>query len=149
MRETDKSIEEIVEEILSRDPRKIWSASCAICSLSQNHEKIMKLAPYKKQIVHSTYGIELGGGLAPNKRFLKYALKIIEWHERNEGCSCQLLGEQSNPDHLVEDGYFEMIEVVNCMNSTYVDYYRVRCKKCNTIYKVFERLSHMPWWEWK
>lgn len=148
MRETDESIEKIVQDMLSGNARSIWSASCAICSLSQNHEKIVELLPYKQQIADASKGIDLGGALAPNKRFLDWAMEIMNFHERDSGCPCCLLNGNSNPIHCVEDGYFTLVDTVNMKNSNYIDYYIVRCNNCGSLYKVEEREYHFTWWDW-
>ena len=149
MRETKKSSKDIVKDMLSRDADKIWSASCAICSLSQNHDKIMELIPYKEEMYYATRNTELGGALAPNHRFLKKAFEVMEVHKEGKGCPCSLLGEDFNPKHLLEDGYFELMDVVYFSNSSYIDYYIIRCNRCKKLYKVEERESHYTWWNWE
>lgn len=149
MRETDKSIEIIIQDMLSGRAEKIWSAGCAICSLSQNHEKILELLPYEQQMADATKGIDLGGALVPNKRFLKRAFEIMDFHKDNNDCSCCLLFEDDNPVHLVEDGYFTLMDTVYMSGSNYIDYYVVGCKNCGNLYQVGERVYHYPWWDWQ
>lgn len=45
MSQTRKSTKELIEDMLSEDAQRIWSASCGIISLGQNHERIMELVP--------------------------------------------------------------------------------------------------------
>lgn len=73
MKETDKTAQELIQDMLSGNAQKIWSASCGICSLSQNHNRIMELVPYKGQMYNEAKNIELGGNLALNSRFFKQA----------------------------------------------------------------------------
>lgn len=148
MRETDKNSENIIQDMLSRDNHKMWKASCNICSLSQNHDKIVELLPYKDQMVTATINVNLGGATAPNNRFLKKAFEIIYFHENNTQCPCCLLGEDSHPIHLVEDEYFTLLDTVCLEESSYIDYYLVSCNQCNKIYKVEQREYHYTWWNW-
>lgn len=148
MRETKDNTQIIVQDMLSRDSHKIWSASCKICSLSQNHDRIMELVPYKEQMISATSNIELGGAVAPNSRFLQKAFKIIYFHKDNMGCPCLLLGEDANPIHCVEDGYFTLKDTVHGKDSNYVDYYILYCKRCGRLYQVDEREYHYIWWNW-
>lgn len=148
MRESDKDVEEIISDILSRDASRIWSGSCAVCSLSQNHEKIVMLLPYRQKFEDATRGIALGGGLAPNSRYLNKAFEIMDFHNENKNCPCCLLGEFFNPIHCVEDGYFNLINTVYMSDGRYIDYYILRCNQCGTTYKVEEREYHYTWWNW-
>lgn len=50
MRETKRKSKDILEDMLSGDMQKIWSASCEIVSLSQNHEKTMELVLQVKEV---------------------------------------------------------------------------------------------------
>lgn len=149
MRETKRSSKDIIKDMLSGDADKIWSASCAICSLSQNHDKVMELVPYKEKMYYATRNIELGGAIALNNRFLKKAFEVMEVHEEGKECPCILLGGDSNPKHLLEDGYIELMDVVYSSNSGYIDYYMVRCNRCKKGYKVEEREYHYTWWSWQ
>ena len=148
MRETKKSSRDIIKDMLSGDADKIWSASCAICSLSQNHDRVMELIPYKEKMRHATQNIDLGGAIALNQRFLRKAFEVMEVHEKGGECPCSLLGEDSNPKYLLEDGYFELIDVVYS-GSSYIDHYIIRCSRCKKMYKVEERMYHYMWWEWQ
>lgn len=149
MRETKRSSKDIINDMLSGDADKIWSASCAICSLSQNHDKVMELVPYKEKMDYATRNIELGGAIALNHRFLKKAFEVMEVHEEGKECPCILLGGDSNPNHLLEDGYIELLDVVCFSNSGYIDYYVIRCNRCKKLYKVEEREYHFTWWKWQ
>lgn len=84
----------------------------------------MELIPYKKKMHCATRNIELGGAIAPNHRFLEKAFEVLE------------------------DGYFELVDVVYSGSSSYVDYI-IRCSRCKQVYKVEERMSHYMWWEWQ
>lgn len=148
MSQTKKSTKELIEDMLSEDAQRIWSASCGIISLGQNHERIMELVPYLTQMKSKTNNIELGGLIHPNSRLLKKAFEVIEWHSNGVGCSCSLLGEDSNPRHLEEDGYITITDTVYMNNSNYIDYYLAICHNCQTQYKIEEREYHSLWWNW-
>lgn len=148
MKETTKPAHEIIQDMLSFDAKKVWGASCAICSLSQNHERIVQILPYEEKIKLATKGINLGGSLAPNHRFLKKVFEILAFHKANKGCPCCLLDEDFNPKHVLEDGYVILVDTIYIQDSRYIDYYVVKCRNCGTMYQVEEREYHYPWWNW-
>ncbi len=148
MRGTTKTTKELIDDMLSKDPKRIWCASCEIISLGQNHDRIMELVPYLSQIKSKTNNVELGGLIHPNSRFLKQAIETIEWHMKEKSCPCCLLGESSNPIQLEADEYITITDTVYINKSNYVDYYLVRCNRCETKYKVEEREYHSTWWNW-
>ncbi|MGX8852189.1 hypothetical protein [Amedibacillus sp. YH-ame10] len=148
MKESTRSTEEIIKDIVSRDTTRVWGASCEICSWSQNHNKIIQLIPYYEQIISSSRGLNLGGALAPNSRFLKKAIEIIYFHMGDNGCPCCLLSEDSNPLQLIEDGYFALDDTYYIGDSSCVDSYDIHCKACGSMYQVAPREYHYIWWEW-
>lgn len=136
--------------MLSGDAHKVWIASCEICSLSQNHEKIMKFMPYVRKMRRATKNIELGGLFAPGSRFLKQVFRIFDFHKKMKECPCGLLGEDSNPKHLVEDGYFQLLQdTVSTSHAFGEGHYIVRCKRCQQLYNVEAREYHYTWWDWQ
>ena len=50
MHETQRPVKELVADMLSGDPHKIWHSSGEIRSLSQNHDRIMEIAHYKYRL---------------------------------------------------------------------------------------------------
>ncbi len=148
MRESKKTTKVLIDDMLSEDSKRIWSASCEIISLGQNHETIMEFVPYLSEIKSKTKNVELGGLIHPNKRFLKQAIETIEWHMSGKGCPCCLLRENSNPRQLEAEGYITITDTVHMNESGYVDYYLVRCNRCKAKYKVEEREYHSTWWDW-
>ena len=68
MRETKRTSKDILKDMLSGDMQKIWSASCEIVSLSQNHEKIMELVPHTDEMYRAVKKLEPGGFIIPHQR---------------------------------------------------------------------------------
>jgi len=141
-----KSTNELLDEILSGDPKKVWYSSCAIMKLSQDDERIKEFVPYLNEIKLKTANLELGGALVPNKRFVKKVIKTLEHYRYGQGCSCCLLSEDDDPHDY---NTIEIREEVNYEGRTWIDYYVVECKKCKQKYKVSERLYHYTWWDWQ
>ena len=64
-------------------------------------------------------------------------------------CPCSLRGTKDNPHRAEKDGYFDLIQTVPYEPECSInDYYILRCRRCGTLYKVFEREYHYLWWEW-
>ena len=151
MEETKQSSKDIIEDMLSRDAHKILHGCYAICALSQNHDRIMELIPYKEEMYNATRNIDLGGLIVRNQPFLEKAFEVMELHEKGEECSCSLLGEDFNPKRVLDDGYFELLDDVvrhgeGCFGNHYMI---VQCNRCKKRYKVEENFYHYVWWDWQ
>lgn len=146
MENTVKSTKELLDEILSGDSHKVWSSSCAIMKLSQNEERIKEFVPYLNEIKTKTANLNLGGTIAPNDRFVKKVIKVLEHYRTGGGCSCCLLDGNDDPNNYET---IDIQETVNYKDSNWVDFYIVECKKCNQKYKVCEREYHYTWWDWQ
>lgn len=121
MRETKRKLKDILKDMLSGDMQKIWSASCEIVSLSQNHEKIMELVPHTDEMYRAVKKLEPGGFIIPHQRVLEKVFQILQLHKERKECPCRLLGGESNPKDLIEDGYFELVNMVYCDNKDCID----------------------------
>ena len=86
--------QEILDKITSRDTHKVWESSCEIISESQNFEEIFPLIDFLSIIREKTKNLDMGGALAPNQRFVDYAIIIIEFHKKKSACSCRLYLEE-------------------------------------------------------
>ncbi len=141
-----KSTKELLDEILSGDPKMVWSSSGTIVKLSQDEERMKEFIPYLDEIKAKTANLDMGGLLAPNNRFVNKVIRILEHYKTNQECSCCLFDGNDNPSYYKN---IEIKEEVNFKDSNRVDYYVVECKKCNQKYKVYEREHHFLWWDWK
>lgn len=150
MRETQRPTKELIADILSGDRDKLWHASCEIRSLSQNHTKMKEIARYKYRLKFATRRILSGWPPnTPQRLCLREIFERIDFHKKNIGCPCGLLGQSDNPHHVVDDGYFDLLLTVPYTpECTINDYYILRCRRCGVTYKVFEREYHYPWWDW-
>ena len=150
MHETQRTTKELIADMLSSDRHKLWHASCEIRSLSQNHDRMLEIVRYKYRLKFATRRIL--SGWPPNTPQRLCLLKIfgsIDFHRKNKGCPCCLLGRTDHPHHVIEDGYFDLLQTVPYTpECSITDYYILRCKRCGVTYKVFEREYHYLWWEW-
>ena len=137
--------------MLSGDRDKLWHASCEIRSLSQNHDRVMELARYKYRLKFATRRILSGWPPnTPQRLCLLEIFESIDFHRKNKGCPCCLLGQSANPHHVVKDGYFDLLQTVPYEPECSInDYYILRCRRCGSSYKVFEREYHSLWREWE
>ena len=144
------TIEQIISDFISKDISRIKTAACEIISFSQDKEKILELKNYRQLINDKTTELEMGGAFAPNKRFVDYALKIIDFHITNKECSCALYSnfkyECNNPNVEAEKRNITIDNIIKIDN--WVDYYESTCIKCEQKFKTFERDGHYMWWEW-
>lgn len=144
--------EQIISDLTSKDVSRIRIGACEIISFSQDKEKVLQLKDFRQLIIDKTAGIEMGGAFAPNKRFVDYALNIIDFHVADKRCSCTLYSdfkyECNDPNKEVEKGNIVILEITKIENN-WIDYYSCSCNKCGQKFNVFERDGHYTWWEWK
>lgn len=140
---------EIIEAITSRDTTKVWCASCAIISLSQDEVRIRQLILYLPEIKKKTEGLAMGGMFASNQRLIDFAIKTIEFYRDSLACSCILYTglETFDPIKELEKGNILIMDTVR-IESRWIDFYVVACQKCKQTYKVIERDYHYTWWGW-
>jgi hypothetical protein len=141
--------EEILKGITSRDASKVWRSSCEIASISQDRQRIIPLIRYLPEIQSKTVGLEMGGAFAPNKRFVDFAIRTLQFHRDSRECPCCLYThlDSFNPPEEEHKGNIKILYTIR-EQSGYVDYYKVRCCKCGQPYKVIERDYHYTWWGW-
>lgn len=140
--------QEIISEITSRDTHKVWNSSCKIIEIGQDTERIIELIPYLDLIKDKTKGLKMGGGLAPNQRFIDFAIRILEHYKSSQECSCNLYLEHSiNPEREEKNGFITILE--KKQGDWEIDYL-IACTKCGTEYKVNRNDGgHFPYFDWK
>lgn len=99
-----------------------------------------------QQKVHKNFWMRFYCAIAPNDRFVKKVIKVLEFYKFKQGCSCCLLDRNDNPNNYET---IDIKETVHYKDSNWVDYYMAECKKCNQKYKVYEREYHYTWWDWQ
>ena len=155
--------EEIIEKITSRDAHKVWESACEIIKSGQDYYTIAPLIDYLPIIKSGTVDLDMGGLLAPNQRFIDFAIATIEFHESTKKCSCALYTkkfrvtndafkreiqyEGFNPIKEAENGNIKILDTIY-INDGWIDYYLAECKKCKMHYKVEEREGHFMFWKW-
>lgn len=90
----------------------------------------------------------MGGAIAPNKRFVDFAIKIIEFHKDRLDCPCHLYDDSYecfNPAKEVEKGH---ITITSEVSANYSADYVVTCNRCKNEFDVIEREYHYTWWKW-
>jgi len=139
----------LLQDILSRDPTRVWSSSCAIIKSRDRHE-LDCLASNLEAIREQTKNLALGGALLPNAEHLKFALRKLEHHRAGTACLCQLYPDylMYSPQQEAEAGNVT-IESTSHLEGGWVDFYVCRCTICGQRYRVEEREYHYTWWDWK
>ncbi|MBI3521386.1 MAG: hypothetical protein HY062_18755 [Bacteroidetes bacterium] len=144
--------DQIIQDITSKDISRIRTGACEIISFSQDKTKVLPLKVYRQLIIDKTNGLDMGGAFAPNKRFVDYALEIIDFHASDKGCPCSLYSdykyECNNPNRERDKSNISISNVIRIENK-WIDYYICKCLKCEQKFQAFEREGHYMWWEWK
>jgi hypothetical protein len=141
----------LLDDLLSRDPHRIWSASCAIRTL-RDRQTLTVLAQGLEQIKTHTKGIDLGGALRPNSSHLAFAIQKLEFIRSETVCLCSLypLIDLYSPIAEEKDGNIQ-IESTNLFagDGQWVDFYLCTCTSCKARFRVEEREYHYTWWAWQ
>ena len=148
MIQTDKTVKQLLADLLLGDATRLWEGSCGVLSISQDREKVKELTPFFDEILKKSHGVALGGLLASNQRFVDQALAVIRFHKEGKGCACCLFGELFNPRDEEQKGNIRITEVHPVEKTNYVDYYTAVCQRCQKTYQIYEREYHFFWWEW-
>ncbi len=138
---------QLLEDITSGDPHRIWSASGAIRRL-RDKETLLLLVQHLDEIKEKTRGIELGGMLRPNSSHLNFALRKLEFVRDEQGCLCLLYTEDDLFDPAQEEANGN-IRILNESTETYTGMCDCQCSLCDTNYHVEEHMYHYAWWAWK
>jgi hypothetical protein len=145
-----RTAKQIIEDITSRDTHKVWLSSCEIIKSGQNHSIITPLVEYLPEIKEKTKGLDMGGLVASNQRFVDFAIRTIEFHRDSKECPCILYKEHEtfNPKEEAEKGNIKIIETI-MIDENYPDYYLAECLRCGRKIKISEREYHYTWWQWE
>jgi hypothetical protein len=140
---------ELLEDITSRDPIRVWSSSCAIIKL-RDADQLDYLASKLETIRESARNLSLGGSLFPNAQHLSFAVRKLEFQRSHAGCLCALYSEYLfyDPEQEANAGNV-LVEEITYIKEKWIDTYRCRCTSCGQRYRVEEGESHYTWWRWK
>jgi len=142
----------LLEDITSRDPRRIWSSSCAIRTL-RDREELAGLANQIDTIRECTKDVPLGGAMRSNSTHLDFAIKKLEFVKSSTDCLCSLylLDDLYNPVAEAQQGNIRITGTIllGPPPGRLVDYYDCECALCKVAYRVEEREYHYTWWSWR
>lgn len=136
---------QLIADMTSRDEQKVKSASCEIIQCVQNRGIIVPLIEYLPKIKN----VKLTGGfIAPNQRFVNFAIRIIEFYRDSNNCPCELYKEYDRFDPEIEAGKGN-IKIKNILSDNCYPEYLTECLKCGANFKISHREYHYTWWEWE
>jgi hypothetical protein len=138
----------LLEDLVSRDPNRVWSGSCAVIKL-RDPELLDLLAGELPRIRAATENLPLGGMVFSNSEHLRFAVRKLEYCQQRAGCLCRLYPEYLffNPEVEAAAGNIS-IEGITYVENRWVDAYSCVCTLCGIRYRVEERESHYMWWRW-
>ena len=151
MNQSARPAEMILEDLLSQDSERIWYASCEIIHLGQERTRILPFVPHLAEIRQAAEYIALGGGLAPNRRFVDLALQTIQFHRDSEACPCCLYPLPQgdcifDPREEAERGY---VCILDCTaDEHYTGDCLVQCTRCGKLFQITQEWGHFVWWRW-
>lgn len=140
---------ELLEDFISGDPDKVISASNAIISRCNDRDLIAPLLDHLTEINKKIKHLDLGGKLAPNKRFVNHALRIIRFYKSGKACPCSLYPYSGydgyDPENEQDKNNIRITSTTTeAMSTTYI----VECMKCGEKYSVLGLERHYKFWKW-
>jgi len=141
---------EIVAGFTSKDPHEVWKAASEIVAFCQDLKTTEPLIPYLSEIRNNPKGLEMGGAFAPNRRFVDFSIKAIEFYKDSEDCPCFLYEELEVFNQQKEEKKeFIRIDKTVLLEGKWVDFYEAVCTRCEQKFKILEREGHYMWWKWE
>lgn len=139
----------ILDDFLSRDAHRVWSASCYVRKL-RDEQELYELARYLNEIHKATEDVELGGGFLENRYHLDFALKKLTAVRDSAVCLCELYPHNYffNPIDEEDQGYVVItIRVADAVN--WAVNYQCVCKNCGNKFSVKQGEYHYTWYRWR
>lgn len=135
----------LLDDFLSGDPTRIWSASGAVRHLRDPVE-LAQLAESVDLIEERSRGDALGGMMRPNTSHLEFACRKLRFFASSNECLCALYSQDDlyDPDREAKAGSV-VVEGENLAEWSSV----CRCTACAAIWDVEARQYHYMWWAWK
>lgn len=142
-------MKKLLDDMLSRDPHRVWSAAGAVIRL-RDSAALDVLAVHSDDMRRATGTLALGGAVFPNAEHLRFALRKLEFHRDRQGCLCALYPEylMYSPHREEQDGHVRIDAVTTPQDAWGADL-ACTCRHCGSRFHVQERESHYTWWGWK
>lgn len=134
-----------LDDLLSRDPQRIWSASWEIIN-SRDKALLETLRTALPTIREATADIELGGMIQPNRASLTHALGKLQ-NYRKWRCWCDDYPKLLAYDPAREETRGHAV-VLTKEDSGWPVTYECECVVCGRHFRVEEGEHHALWWRW-
>ncbi|CUI09136.1 hypothetical protein BN2497_13049 [Janthinobacterium sp. CG23_2] len=139
----------LLDDMLSRDPMRVWSASGALIHL-WDRTVLDMFAARLGDMQRATKDVALGGAVFPNAVHLNFAFRRLAFHRDTRQCLCALYPAylMYNPQREQKAGNVS-IHTVSPAEGGWGEDIGCTCCRCGTRFKVEERESHYTWWGWQ
>lgn len=144
----DPQADALLQDLLSRDARRIHAASSQLAR-AFSAPLLDGLAPHAEHIEAACKDVQLGGALVSNDVHLNAALRRLRYWREGTGCLCALYPHYLffRPQALVEQGHVQLLER-GMAEDGWGERRRVACMGCGRHWDATDREYHYPWWEW-
>ena len=137
---------EVLHDITSGDPHRIWKACGAIIQ-SRDEAALAGIAARLPEIRGRTEGVELGGMLRANSVQLTFALRKLEFYGSPHGCPCTLYPEYDMYDPEREQAAGN-VRLLGAPPQHWGDAFQAECTLCGARYRATVESYHYTWWQW-
>jgi hypothetical protein len=137
---------EVLHDITSGDPHRIWKACGAIIQ-SRDEAALAGIAARLPEIRSRTEGVELGGMLRANSVQLTFALRKLEFYGSPHGCPCTLYPEYDMYDPEREQAA-DNVRLLGAPPQQWGDAFQAECTLCGARYRATVESYHYTWWQW-
>jgi hypothetical protein len=135
----------LLEDFLSRDPHRVWTATWATIS-SRDPAELDPLVDAIPMIRSATDDLDLGGMVRSNRASLEHALGALE-HYRAGHCWCATYpGILSiNPEKERDRGH---VLILSTSEPGWSMTFETACVVCGRRFDVEQGDHHFLWWNW-
>ncbi len=140
-KEENTNVQTLVDNFLSKDPSRILDASHKVInSVVSNRLLIEALVPYLDEIINVTQGINYGGAILSNERFVSRAIDIINTSQTGE-CLCELSFEGFGYRAESFAKAYGFILVEPSKSEGFISTGVIQCPICKNKYEVTEEYT--------
>jgi hypothetical protein len=139
--------DEILQDLMSGDPHRLWLASGAVTE-SRDEPALARLAAHLPEIRSRAEGVDLGGMMRSNSLSLAFALRKLEFYGSEHGCPCTLYPEYDMYDPEREQAAGN-VRLLGPPPVQWGDAFQAECTLCGARYSATVETYHLDWWQWK
>jgi len=139
----------LLADLISKDPLRVWSASCAIRKM-RDPKQLAALAEHTTAIQESARDLLARNAGHASASQLEFALRKLAHVSKSKECLCSLylVDDLFNPKDEAQQGHIRITDSLRG-NDNEIELYKCQCAHCGTRFQVEENNYYHTWWAWR